>query len=58
MKMTIFHQARQYSERNLAYKPLLNWTDLDRVYEANQKTSEALGRHSETKYTKNRELMF
>ena len=44
-----------HSERNLAYKPLMRWTDLDRAYEANRKILEALGRHSEMNYMKNRE---
>ena len=39
-------------------KLILSWTDLDRVYEANWKTMEALGRHSETNYTKNQGWMF
>ena len=36
----------------------MSWTGLDRVYEANRKTTEALKQHSEIKYMKNGELMF
>ena len=41
-KASRLYSRLPYSERNLAYKSLLSWTNLDRVYEANRKTSKAL----------------
>ena len=47
-----------YVETNLAYKLLLSWTDLNRVYEANREKKKVLERHSEMNYMKTRERMF